>query len=239
MKSDLILLRYKTENTIGTKTQLEPKTFFGSKMVDVEDNIYFNNSEIQYSEVYDTKDNKKDNGYQYLNTNIIEKTFLIELDNLKDKYNVIKLVSQTDNDKENNTQWEINIDWENLLIDYLFYKLKEARTFKCIRFNDVISENINYYIREYIKTNLLKRYKVDNIEFYVKYLPLDSGDEETNVQNLRFNPLFDEEIASDENLIKNINSTITQTDIVIKYKQTMDSKYNKFDYYFNINLVKI
>lgn len=238
MKSDLILLRYKTIDNIGTKTSLEPKTFFGSKMVDVEDSIYFDNSEVQYSEVRDVSNNKN-NGYQYLVKNILEKTTLINLDDVKSKYSTISLVSQTEADMEKNTQWSINIDWVNILSDYLFYRLKEARTFKCIKYSDVISENINYYVYDYIKNNILNRYAVDNIEFFVKYYSLDEGDEETTEPNLRFMPLFNDGITSTENLVKNINSNITQTNIEIKYKQIMDSKYNKFDYYYNLNLIKI
>lgn len=237
MKNDLIILRYKTENVIGTKTSLEPKTFFGSKMVDVEDIIYLDNSEIQYSEINDITN--KNNGYQYLTKNVLEKTTLINLDDVKSKHSTITLVSQTNTEREKNTQWAIDINWKDILSDYLFYKLKESRTFKCIRYNDVISENINYFIRDYIKNNLLNRYDVDNIEFYIKYVELDTGDEETTDPNLRFNPKFNDNIFCDECKIKNINSTITSTKINIKYKQTMDSRYNKFDYYFNIILKKV
>lgn len=238
MKNDLILLRYKTENIIGTKTSFEPKHYFGSKMVDIEDMICFDNKEIQYSEVYDIN-NKKRNGYQYITPSNLEKIYLININDIKTKYTSIKLSNQTNNEKEVNTQWDIQIQWKNLLSDYLFYKLKEKRTFKCIRYIDVISENINYFIRDYIKNNLLNRYEVDNIDFFIKYKSLDEGDQETTNVNLRFNPLFDSDIEMNENLIRNLNSTITNNLINIKYKQTKDSIYNKFDYYYNLYLKKI
>ena len=47
MKSDLIISKYKTENIIGTKSSVDPKTFFGSKMVDIEDFISINNDTIR------------------------------------------------------------------------------------------------------------------------------------------------------------------------------------------------
>jgi hypothetical protein len=237
MKSDLIILRYKTENVIGTKTSLEPKTFFGSKMVDIEDLITLDNSEIQYSEMYDSS-NKKIVGYQYIKSNVLENTYLRTIDSIKEKYSKITLLSQNETDMALNTQWELKIDWIKLLSDYLFYKLKEMRTFKCIKYSDVVSENINYFIYDYIKQNLLSRYKVSNIEFYVKYLPLDHGDQYTT-PNLMFDPLFNTEITSTDNYIKNINSTITPTNIIIKYKQTQPSSTYKFDYYYNLYLEKI
>ena len=64
MKSDLIISRYKTEKIIGTKSSFDARTFFGSKMIDIEDSILVDNSEIQYSEIFDVID-KRNNGYQY------------------------------------------------------------------------------------------------------------------------------------------------------------------------------
>jgi len=52
MKSDLIITRFKTESIMGTKETNDTKTFFGSKMVDIDDIITIDESNIQYSELF-------------------------------------------------------------------------------------------------------------------------------------------------------------------------------------------
>ena len=64
MKNDLIITRFKSEPIIGTKSYYEPRTFFGSKMINVENTIIIDEKTIQYSEI---NDNTNNNGYQYYN----------------------------------------------------------------------------------------------------------------------------------------------------------------------------
>lgn len=238
MKSDLIISRYKTENVIGTKSSYDSKTFFGSKMIDIEDSILVDDSEIQYSEVYDIVD-KRNTGYQYYDDiDDDEKIYLVNLSTVKDSNQTITLVSQSASDKRLNTNWTIVIDWKNILIEYLYLKLKEARTFKTIKFDNVLSENINLYIRKYIQNNLLSRYGFDSINFYVKYYDLDDGNEE-NEPELAFNPIFDSSIKSDENQIKNVNTTAFSDILNINYKQTESSQYKKMHYYFELIISKV
>ena len=169
MKSDLIISKYKTEKVIGTKSSYDTKTFFGSKMIDIEDSIIIDNSHIQYSEVYDTVD-KKNNGFQYyIDVDNLEKQYLIYLDDLKNSNNTITLVSQPPIDFLINTQWLLIINWKTILTEYLFYKLKESRVFKSIRYTDLLTENVNYFIHKYIENNLLNRYQFTNIDLYIEY----------------------------------------------------------------------
>jgi hypothetical protein len=238
MKNDLILLRYKTEPIIGTKTSIDPKTFFGSKMIDIEDLITVDGSIVQYSEVYDTV-SKNNNGYQYYeDIDNIEKIYLTNLSDVKDNNHTINLLAQNTIDLEFNTNWSIIINWRDILTDYLFYRLKEARTFKCIRFNDVQSENINLYIRRYITNNLIRKYGFERIDFYVKYYELNEGDENMD-PNLLLNPIFTVDVKDDDNLIKNVNVTVFDEILSLSYKQTESSKDKKFNYYFDLILNKI
>jgi len=238
MKSDLIISRYKTENVIGTKSSYDSRTFFGSKMIDIEDSIFVNNSLIQYSEVYDTND-KRNNGYQYYeDLDNLEKIYLISLSDVKNDYHTINLDSQSKFDLRVNTNWSIIINWRDILIQYLYLKLKEARTFKTIKFENVLSENINLYIKKYIKNNLISRYGFNSIDFYIKYYNLDEGDSDYD-PNLAFNPVFDPTINSEENRIKNVNTTSFTEILNVQYKQTESSQFKKFHYYFDLNIVKV
>lgn len=238
MKSDLIITRFKTEPIIGTKSVTEPKTFFGSKMIDIEDQIIIDESNIQYSEIFNTGETNN-NGYQYYNDiDYLEKTYLVNLSYTKYSYHSMDLMSQTDMDLQNNTNWTLSISWKEILIDYLFYKLKEYRTFKCIKYTDILSENINLYIRDYIKTNLVNRYQFSKLILYIEYLPLDNDD--INIKpNLQFDPIFTVDVKKDINIIKNVNATVFDELISVKYKQTQSSKTTKFNYYFDLVLTKI
>jgi peptidoglycan hydrolase-like protein with peptidoglycan-binding domain len=238
MKSDLIISRYKTEKIIGTKSSYDSRTFFGSKMIDIEDSITVDDRLIQYSEVFDTVD-KRNNGYQYYNDlDNIEKIYLVSLFDVKNDNHTITLDSQNRIDLRLNTQWTILINWRDILIRYIYLKLKEARTFKTIKFDNVLSENINLYIRKYIVNNLISRYGFDSINFYIKYFDLDDGDEEKD-PNLVFDPIFDASIKSEENRIKNVNSTLFPEILNVKYKQTESSQFKKFHYYFDLIINKV
>jgi len=237
MKSDLIISRYKTEKIIGTKSSFDARTFFGSKMIDIEDSILVDNSEIQYSEIFDVID-KRNNGYQYyIDIDNVEKIYLVNLTDVKDTYHTTTLGSQSNVDLRLNTQWTILVNWIDILIEYVYLKLKEARTFKTITFQNVLSENINLYIRKYIKNNLISRFVFDSLDFYIKYFDLDDGDEEKD-PNLVLNPIFDPSIQSEENRVKNVNTTVFPDILNIQYKQIESSQYKKFHYYFDLNIKK-
>lgn len=238
MKSDLIISRYKTDNVIGTKSSYDPRTFFGSKMIDIEDVINVDDSLVQYSEVFDIED-RRNNGYQYYDDfDNVEKIYLTDLSKVKDNLHTITLASQTETDLRLNTNWNMLIRWKDILIEYLYLRIKEARTFKTIKFDDVLSENINLYIRNYISNNLLNRYNFGNINFYIKYFDLDSGDEDID-PNLVFNPVYDVNIRNNENIVSNVNTTIYPDVISIDYKQTKPSQTSKFHYYFDIVINRI
>lgn len=238
MKSDLIILKYKTENVIGTKSSYDTKTFFGSKMIDIEDSIMIDNSYIQYSEVYDISD-KKNNGFQYyIDVDNLEKQYLIYLDDLKNSNSSISLVSQPLIDLSINTQWLLKINWKNILIEYLFYRLKESRVFKSIKYTDLLTENINYFIHKYIENNLINRYQFTNIDLYIEYSDLDQQDKDIDAK-LSYNPIYDPSIKSSVNVISNVNLTELIDTLNINYKQTDSSKNKMFKYYFDLYITRI
>lgn len=238
MKSDLIITRFRTEPVVGTYDSLDVKTFFGSKMVNAEDIIKVDESEIQYSEIFDTVV-EENNGYQYFEDfDNIEKIFLVNLTDVKNDNHTIIKVSQPIIDIRNNTQWQIDINWKEILIKYIFFKLKNRRTFKSIRFEDVLNGNINLFIRKYIKDNLIGRYEFSSIDFYVEYFDLEDGDEFTD-PNLLFTPIFDVNVKKESNFVRNINANVINDNLRINYKQVQPSTQKKFNYYFDIIFTKI
>lgn len=238
MKNNLILSKYKTEKVQGTKAVYDNRTFFGSKMIDIEDVIFVDNSVVQYSEVFDIID-KRNDGYQYyVDINEVEKNYLMMLDELKNNNQTLTLLSQNTIDLAINTNWVLLIDWKTILKEYLFYKLKEVRTFKTITYKDITKENINLYIHDYINENIIDRYDFLKIDLYIEYFELDQYEKDDDVK-LSYNPIFDVSVRKEANKISNINSMKVGDLLNIKYKQTKSSKLMMFKYYFDLYITRV
>lgn len=254
MKENLILKKYKKEKVNGTFNLLEEETFFSTKVMEIEDKIYINDKSVQYfhyfHEIQDVNDNveiqkAKNNGYQYNEVNVfLENFFLLDMVDLKLKNHTIKKQQQTKIDEEHNTKWIIDIDVKNILIEYLFAKIKERRTFKSIRYDNFINNDINNSIKDYIKINLLDRFEFSSLDFFVKYSDIRDNSVFVNETLKQFDPLFKSDIDLLEYKNTNVNVQINNlinplSNVVINYFQTKSSNDYKFDYYFNINFVKI
>jgi len=237
MKSNLMIKKYIVESDNGTKNMKTIKSFFGTKLIDIEDSIIIDNKSIRYSDI---------NGYQYFNIEYLgatENEQLIDLTDLKNTYHTISLQTQSIIDIENSTKWSIDIDIKNILKKYLFGKIKESRTFKTIKTIDTKNSDIDDSIYSFIDYNILNRYELDKIDFYVKYTNFNTS----NVFNnniIQYNPIFIDILYNDTYLIKNYNLIKKDqfenlTNIKILFNQIKPSTDYKFDYYFNINYKKI
>ena len=239
MKSNLMLKKFSTNSVPGTMNQNELRTFFGGKMIYSEDSILINNDSINFSQLVDIVNN----GYQYLDDSVIdfETQFFENLTDLKFNNQKISLFSQNINTLNDNTKWQILINGSAILKDYLFFKIKEQRVFKMINANEVLSNDINSAIYEYITYNIFGRYKLDRIDFYTSYYDIKKQTIYDNVL-LQYNPKFNADVYKKENLsnmtIVNYNPYNFNT-ITIQYNQSKPSNQYSFDYYFNLNFVKI
>ena len=241
MKSNLMLKKFSTNAIPGTMNQRELRTFFGGKIIYSENSIYINDDTINYSQVY----SNYNNGYQYYDINSIppdwETPFFENLTDLKANNQSLSLFNQTAIDLNNNTNWQITINGSSILKDYLFFKIKEQRVFKVINVNDLYSKDINNAIYEYITYNIFGRYKLDKINFYVSYYDISSQNIFSNIL-LQYNPTFNVSVYKPENLtnmtVVNYNAYNFDT-ITIQYNQSKPSNQYSFDYYFDLNFVKI
>jgi hypothetical protein len=247
MKNSLIIKKYDVVAENGVKSAKDIKCFFGSKLIDIEDIIYVNNNSILYSEVVD-KINIKNDHYQNFDNNIVqpETNILKSLDDVKYENHSIDIYTQNDPKLDSinkNFEWIFIIDAKNILKEYLFLRLKESRSFKTIKSDDLIERNINSYIYNYIDTNLLNRYNILDVTFYISYFDVISDSNIYSKQYLK-SPNFNKTIFKDSNMVKNINiitpDYLNNLDKVkIIFNQTKDYNRYKFDYYFTISYKKI
>lgn len=235
-----MLKKFSRNSVSGTMNQKEIRTFFGGKIIYSEDNITINNDSINFSQ--DVSDNN--NGYQFYNYDITsewETQFYENLTDLKENNQILSLFSQNETTLTTNTKWKIVINGAAILKDYLFFKLKEQRVFKIINSKDVYSNNINNAIYEYISYNIFPRYRLDKIDFYVKYYDIS----EQSIYDsliLQYNPKFNADVY-DKNNLSNISvvgyDPYKFDNIVIQYSQSKPSNQYCFDYYFDLKFTKI
>jgi len=254
MKETLILKKFVKENVNGTFNLLEENSFFGSKIMELEDEVIVDDKSIQYFQYYYTSTDPNDttgqtlmknNGYQYYNLNSMYETFFI-LDSVDLKYqnHTIRKATQTTRDEKYNTKWFIDVDIKQILRNYLFAKIKERRTFKCITYDKFINNDINTSIYNYIDLNLLDRFAFDYIDFYIKYIDIKNNTIWSNSTLKQFDPQFrsDIELVANKNTSANVeisNFIDPLANLKINYFQTKPSTDYKFDYYFNIYFKKI
>lgn len=243
MKSNLILKKFDTDSVPGTMNIYDLRTFFGGKVAFIEDNISINSDAIEFSYVY----GGKQTGYQYYDNENVpeawETDYIENLTDLKDNKHSISLLNQTALDLNTNTRWKIEISARDILRDYLFFKFRESRVFQVIKYNEVYNKGLNSTIYNYIDNNIINNYKFDNMEYYVKYSNIPKNQSIKRNILLKFEPNFTEEVYIEDNKISNFN--VVNLDeyafdkIIINYFQIKPSNVYKFDYYFNLNFIKI
>ena len=236
MKNNLIVKKYAVQYDNGTKNMSTVKSFFGTKLIDIEDNITIDNTSIKYKDY---------NGYQNYNEHLSlsETEKIINQTTLKETYHTMSLQTQDMFNIENNTRWIMYIDIRNILRDYLFGKIKERRTFKTIKAENTKEHDINLAIYKFIDINVLNRYELSGIDMYLKYYPLKTSNI-FNKTKTQYNPIFDELLYDSNNLITDYSLIKKDqfenlTPVKVLYNQTKKSTEYKFDYYFNLNYKKI
>lgn len=238
MKNNLMLKKFSRVAVPGTMSQNEVRTFFGGKMIYSENIININDDTINFSQVI----NNVNYGYQYFEKNLeYEFNYYENLSDLKLNNHEISLYNQTQSNYENNTRWQLDINGSTILKDYLFFKLKQERVFKIIRSDEVYSNDINNAIYEYITNNIFSRYRLDRIDFYVKYYDINTQTVYDNIL-LQYNPQFDVSVYEKDNIS---NMTVYNYDpykfdnIKILYNQSKPSTKYGFNYYFDLIFTKI
>jgi hypothetical protein len=233
MKNNLILKKYKVINDYGTKNMKSSKSFFGSSLINIENTILIDNITLSYSDI---------NGYQNYHKDNKEIMKFLDLTNLKKDNHSIYFQNQTPDELIINTHWEIKIKIKKILKEYLFFKIKKSKTFKSIKKNQTLNNDIDNSIYLFIENNILNRYKFSNVYLYVKYQPIMIFNT-FNPNLLQYTPDFKDEIYDNDNLINDYNLKNHHfndlEDVTINYNQIKNSDEYKIEYYFNIEYKKI
>jgi len=231
-KSTYLADEFVYNSIFGTFNMKEKKSFFGSKGMDIEDQILINESSVTFFEDPATGEQSSTGGTETLNTDY-------NFNVLKNEYHTIEQKKlQTELEREEITKWVIKLDAQKLLKDYLFSSIKNARTFENIENENTLPNKVNLAVQSYIDFNLLDRYEIERIDFYVQYFLI-----EDDPSLKRYDPLYSLNVK--QNKIANIGNAQQTTDISvtgstenndieIEYTQTKNSLDYKYDYYFDV-----
>lgn len=229
MRRNYISPEYVYKKVNGTLSMSEESTFFGAKMLEVEDSLLIGNENMIW--------NQKFNGEQI--DKVTETTLQPKLysssDSMASNHTIFMDESQTQSKKDTNTRWIIDINISKILNEYLFAKIKSNRTFEGIRTQMTIYNDIDTAIKKYVEINVNNRYSLVRVDLYVEYVDLKSQDV------LRYQNKWSPSVATNTNKTNKFQtiSEFDQKNIRILFDQLQPSTQFKFDYFFNLYFEKI
>jgi hypothetical protein len=229
MRRTYISPEYKYDDVYGTFNMKESINYYGSKMLEIEDFIYLDTINLVYYE------NVNGEQINLTSENILEPHLYSSTESKNKYHTIIKDLSQSDYQLNNSTNWIIEIDLKNILLDYIFSQMKKVRTFQGIKNNMVIYKDVNTSLKNYIILNTIDRYKLSKVDLYISY------------NDLRNNTTLKHQVKFDESIYDPLNKLIkfqTETEwdnssIKVIFNQEKPSSLYNFNYYFNLFFEKI
>jgi hypothetical protein len=212
----------------------EQKSFFGSKMLDIEDSISIEDTDIIY---YQNDNREQINETQ---EELLDPYTYSPSDDKEVNHTLIYDKSQTEFDKINNTKWILDINLREILKNYIFIQLKRSRAFEGILNVKTRDSSVNQSIYDYIVSNLLDRYKFNKIDLFIKYKSLlDDNNLQPNIEDSS-NINYDSNISDVSNIENKVEYNLDYDEKFLKvnFKQSKVRSEFKFNYYFNIKFKK-
>lgn len=229
MRRNYISPEFEYNKVHGTFNMVEESSYFGSKMLEIEDKITIGSKSIIW--------------YQKANNEQIDLATESKLNPTTLDINIIKSQnqnlsidkSQTEFQKSDKTKWILNISLREIFINYLYGIMKEYRTFEGVANNMTIYNDVDVAIKNYISNNVINRYKFTTIDLFIEYKDLKGQ----NVLKLINNFSVDAETNGAKLNKIEVSIDYNQTLLEIRFTQEKSSNQFSFNYYFNLNFEKI
>lgn len=213
----------------GTFNMLEESNFFAGKMLEIEDSILIEMQNIIYYQ--------KATGEQL--DLAIENTLpsIIYSSSLDKQTNHTLIIdeSQPKYQLDKDTRWLLTIDLKTILTNYIFASMKRNRTFSGISNNMTYSDNVNVALTEYITLNVLNRYKLNSVELFISYKDL------RRQSILRYKNAWSDKVAVLANKFTKFQTetAFDGSSIKLTFNQQKDSSLYSYEYFYNLNFIKI
>lgn len=229
MRRTYISKEFLNSPTFGTFNVIEEANYFGSKMLEIEDSIYVEVQDLIYfqkpnGEQLDLSNESSLDSYLYSSSNNKKENHIFTLDEAQNSFQ-----------KDNNTVWKVEINLNNILTEFIFGSLKRYRTFEGLKAEMTKSNDVNSTIREYIRQNVIGRYKFKKLDLFLEYKDL------RNQNVLRYKNSWNQKSNKPENKYNKFQTDLAFDDSLLKivFNQEKTSKSYNFDYFFNILFEKI
>jgi len=227
MRRTYISPEYNNKFVNGSLSMLEQSSFFGSKMLEIDNQIIIDKSDIIW---YQRPNNEQ---LDFSIESSLTSYFYSASDNKKNNHKLFIDDKQTEFQKERNTKWILEIDLLSILENHIFASMKKFRTFEGLKNEMTIYNDVDVALKEYIKINVLNRYKFSKIELFIEYKEL------RNNNILRYENIWNPNLSNDSKLEKfQLNQVIPESLLSISFNQRPSSQF-AFEYYFNILFDKI
>jgi hypothetical protein len=227
MRRTYISPEFTYEQVPGTLNMKETRFFQGSKMMEIEDTISISEDTIYW---YQNSQKEQINPISEASTNPVGVN-LVEI-----KQTNSKLYLQTNQSPlaiESNARWVLEIDYREILIQYIFGRIKESRTFEGVTARDTLRQNVDLSIRDYIGFNILSRYELSEILFWTKYSRI------LDTQRLQYENLYDRTIRLEMFKNRQFSTRTNENKLFIEFNQQQPALDWVFDYYYTLNFRKI
>jgi hypothetical protein len=211
----------------GSLSNKEIKTPFGSKMMEIEDQIFLNEDSIIWFE------NSNSEQLDFLSEQTLVPKSLDIVDLKRKSHTLILDNSQNEKQKNLNSRWIFKVNILNLLTEVIFAKIKNSRTFEGILSNETPKNNINTSIRDYISKNIISRYKFESVDFWIRYNSL------SNDQSLKYSNFFNPSIKTQNFKFNKYSTNLENSILTISFNQDLFSTEYNFEYYYTIKYSKI
>jgi hypothetical protein len=227
MRRSYISPEYDSNVVNGTFNMVEQSTLFGSKMLEIENSIYIDSGDIIW---YQRPNNEQ---LDFSIESSLKSYFYSSSENKKTNHRLFIDNKQSAFQKERNTRWILEVDLSSILLNYTFASMKKFRTFEGLRNEMTIYNDVDIALNEYIKSNVINRYKFSKIELFIEYKEL------RNNNILRYKNVWNPNVPKDSRLDKfQLTQVVTDSLISISFEQRPSSQF-AFEYYFNILFDKI
>lgn len=226
MKRTYISPEFVITDVSGTNNMKELKTFLGSKLMDIEDYLLLSNEDIIY---YQDITNEQIS----LQKEILNTPVSFNVSEQKRNFSNLTMDEQESFVKENNTKWTLSIDINSLLIECIFAKIKNARSFEGVKNINTMNNDVNLAIKSYISENILDRYDLDKITLFINYNSLDNNNFYRYVNN------WDSTLTETSIESKVFIDKTNKNNVLVKFAQSKNSKEYSFNYYFNVAFKRI
>lgn len=229
MRRNYISPEFEYNKVHGTLNMIEESSYFGSKMLEIEDRITIASKSI----IYYQKSNHEQ--LDYTSESKLDPSILDIVAYKANSQKISMDMNQADSQKSDKTKWTLNISLKDILLNYIFGLLKEYRTFEGVSNHMTSYNDVDVAIKNYINNNVLNRYRFKSIDLYLQYKDLKG-------QNiLRYNNNFSQLAETNGTKLNKIEvfTDYNQTLLEVRFNQEKSSSEYSFDYYFNLNFEKI